>query len=121
MSEMVSIIIPVFNEVDSISGLVKNTQNLKKLDLNFDYEIIIVDDGSTDGTACALREIECSHSNVNIVSLARNYGQSTALQAGFDCSTGDLLITMDGDLQNDPADIPMIIEILKKQKLNQMT
>ena len=113
MIKLVSIIIPVFNEVDAIEKLVENTQNLRNLGLNFEYEIIIVDDGSTDGTGATLKEIQLTNQNLHVVSLVRNYGQSTALQAGFDHSTGDLLITMDGDLQNDPADIPKIIDVLK--------
>ena len=113
MIKLVSIIIPVFNEVDAIEKLVENTQNLKNLGLNFEYEIIIVDDGSTDGTEATLKEIQLTNQNLHVVSLVRNYGQSTALQAGFDHSTGDVLITMDGDLQNDPADIPKIIDVLK--------
>jgi glycosyltransferase involved in cell wall biosynthesis len=113
MINLVSIIIPVFNEVDAIEKLVANIQNLRNLGLNFEYEIIIVDDGSTDGTGTTLKEIKLTNQNLHVVSLARNYGQSTALQAGFDHSTGDVLITMDGDLQNDPADIPKIIDVLK--------
>jgi glycosyltransferase involved in cell wall biosynthesis len=113
MIKLVSIIIPVFNEVDAIEKLVANIQNLRSLGLNFEYEIIIVDDGSTDGTGTTLKEIKLTNQNLHVVSLARNYGQSTALQAGFDHSTGDVLITMDGDLQNDPADIPKIIDVLK--------
>jgi len=112
MINLVSIIIPVFNEVDAIEKLVANIQNLRNLGLNFEYEIIIVDDGSTDGTGTTLKEIKITNQNLHVVSLARNYGQSTALQAGFDHSTGDVLITMDGDLQNDPADIPKIIDVL---------
>ena len=113
MIKLVSIIIPVFNEVDAIEKLVENTQNLRNLGLNYEYEIIIVDDGSTDGTGATLKEIQLTNQNLHVVSLVRNYGQSTALQAGFDHSTGDVLITMDGDLQNDPADIPKIIDVLK--------
>ena len=113
MINLVSIIVPVFNEVDAIEKLVENTQSLRDLGLNFEYEIIIVDDGSTDGTGAILKEIQLKNQNLHVVSLVRNYGQSTALQAGFDHSTGDVLITMDGDLQNDPADIPKIIDVLK--------
>ena len=116
MIKSVSIIIPVFNEVDAKGELVRNTQKLRNLGLNFEYEIIVVDDGSTDGTESALKKIQQANDNLNVVSLARNYGQSTALQAGFDHSKGEVLITMDGDLQNDPADIPMIVDVLSNNK-----
>ena len=95
MIKLVSIIIPVFNEVEAVEKLVASIQNLRNLALNLEYEIIIVDDGSTDGTGTTLKEIKLTNQNLHVVSLARNYGQSTALQAGFDHSTGDVLITMD--------------------------
>ncbi|MEL0326488.1 MAG: glycosyltransferase family 2 protein [Burkholderiaceae bacterium] len=112
MINLVSIIIPVFNEVDAIEKLVANIQNLRNLGLNFEYEIIIVDDGSTDGTGTTLKEIKLTNQNLHVVSLARNYGQSTALQAGFDHSTRQVQIPIDGDLQNEPDDIPIIIDVL---------
>ena len=69
MIKLVSIIIPVFNEVDAIEKLVENTQNLRNLGLNFEYEIIIVDDGSTDGTGATLKEIQLTNQNLHVVSL----------------------------------------------------
>ena len=75
---------------------------------------MIVDDGSTDGTNSIITELENTFKNLKVISLARNYGQSTALQAGFDHSNGDIVITMDGDSQNDPSDIPLVVEVLQK-------
>jgi glycosyltransferase involved in cell wall biosynthesis len=73
-----------------------------------DYELVFVDDGSTDGSFAVLREL-AADPRVKVVALRRNYGQTPALQAGIDWSTGDVLATMDGDLQNDPADLPMLL------------
>ena len=77
-----------------------------------DYEILFVDDGSVDGTLGVLQELAAQDGRVKVVSLRRNYGQTPALRAGIDWSTGDVLVTMDGDLQNDPADIPLLLEKL---------
>lgn len=74
-----------------------------------DYEVIVVDDGSTDGTAEALGRVAALDRRVKVVRLRRNFGQTAALQAGIDYSTGSVLVTMDGDLQNDPADIPLLL------------
>jgi hypothetical protein len=73
------------------------------------YEIVVVDDGSTDGTFEALTQLANTDSHLKVVRLRRNFGQTAALQAGIDHSTGDVLVTMDGDLQNDPADIPNLV------------
>src|SRR5262249_44560583 len=74
-----------------------------------DYEILFVDDGSGDGTLGVLQELAAQDERVKVVSLRRNYGQTPALRAGIDWSTGDVLVTMDGDLQNDPADVPLLL------------
>jgi glycosyltransferase involved in cell wall biosynthesis len=78
------------------------------------YEIIFVDDGSTDGSYPLLEELAAGDGHVKVVRLRRNYGQTPALQAGIDHSTGDVLVTMDGDRQNDPADIPMLLAKLEE-------
>lgn len=77
------------------------------------YEIIFVDDGSSDGTGKALEEIHRQDSRVVVVTLRRNFGQTAALSAGFDSSQGQVIVTLDGDLQNDPADIPRLLEEIK--------
>jgi glycosyltransferase involved in cell wall biosynthesis len=77
------------------------------------YEIVLVDDGSSDGSHLELEAIAAADPRVKVVRLRRNFGQSAAMQAGIDFATGDVLVTMDGDLQNDPADIPMLLETLR--------
>lgn len=104
----ISIIVCVYNEEENIKPLIE------KIDASlgtFDYEIIYVDDGSTDGTLKELMSI--THPNLRIVELRKNYGQSLALMAGIDHANGTYVVTMDGDLQNDPADIPQMLECLK--------
>jgi glycosyltransferase involved in cell wall biosynthesis len=78
---------------------------------DYDYEVIFVDDGSTDKTAEVINSIH--DERVNLIQFKRNFGQSSALLAGFDRATGDFIITMDGDLQNDPRDIPMMLRKMK--------
>jgi glycosyltransferase involved in cell wall biosynthesis len=77
-----------------------------------DFEVVLVDDGSIDGSFEVLDQLAARDARVKVVSLRRNYGQTPALRAGIDWSRGDVIVTMDGDLQNDPADIPMLLEKL---------
>src|SRR5579884_4223367 len=77
-----------------------------------DYELLFVDDGSLDGSFDVLRELAAADPRVKVVSLRRNFGQTPALRAGIDWSSGDVVVTMDGDLQNDPADIPLLLDKL---------
>ena len=77
-----------------------------------DYEVIIIDDGSVDDSFAVLQELARTDPRMKVVSLRRNYGQTPALRAGIDWSTGDVIVTMDGDMQNDPSDIPMLLEKL---------
>jgi glycosyltransferase involved in cell wall biosynthesis len=106
-----SIIIPVFNEEDNVHPLhEKLTQVLESL--GQPYEIIVVDDGSTDCTAARLKEVALSDSRVKVIHLRRNFGQTPAMMAGIDAAGGDILLPMDGDLQNDPADIPKLLNKL---------
>lgn len=105
----VSIVIPLFNELDNIEPLYNA---LKKAadELNRVYEIIFIDDGSTDGTFSLLKDIQQSDRCVRVLRLGRNYGQTAAFSSGFDAARGDIIVTMDGDLQNDPADIHRLLE-----------
>lgn len=106
-----SVIIPIKDEQDNLRPLHEQLrQALEPLDL--DYEVIFVDDGSSDGSLAVLNDLATSDPHVKAVQLRRNFGQSAALQAGIDYSTGDTIVTLDGDLQNDPADIPMLLEHL---------
>jgi glycosyltransferase involved in cell wall biosynthesis len=111
-----SIVIPLFNEEENIKEL---HEKLKKtLDpLKKEYEILFIDDGSTDKTLSILEEIQTHDKRVLILSLRRNFGQTAAFAAGFDFARGDVIFTMDGDLQNDPADIPKLLELMKDNDL----
>ena len=113
-----SVIIPVFNEKENLLPLFNENQKvldeLKKTKKISSYEIIFIDDGSIDGTAKILEELSLKNKTVKSILFRRNFGQTAALKAGFDYTRGDLIVTMDGDLQNDPKDIPMLIE-----KINQ--
>lgn len=107
-----SIVIPLYNEEENINELHRKlTETLSKLAIT--YEIIYVDDGSNDNTLKYLEEIQKNDSHVVILSLRRNFGQTAAFAAGFDFVRGDIVITMDGDLQNDPEDIPKLLEAIK--------
>lgn len=108
----VSIVIPVYNEEANIAGLVDQV-SAALLPTGWEFELLLIDDGSRDGTAAAMRRLSENFPWLHCIFLIRNYGQSTALQAGFDHSEGDYVVTLDGDLQNDPADIPALIEILE--------
>lgn len=105
----VSVVIPVFNEEENIPRL------LEKLDsvlagLNKSCEIVIIDDGSRDGTFAVLKGLREKFGKLRIVRLRTNFGQTAALAAGFDQAKGEIIITMDGDLQNDPEDIPKLLD-----------
>lgn len=108
----VSIVIPVFNEKDNISQLVGQIESALAPS-GLGYELILVDDGSVDGTDRLMQDLSIGREWLRCVYLVRNYGQATALQAGFDAALGSYVVTLDGDLQNDPSDIPNLIHILE--------
>ncbi len=116
--ETVSLVIPLYNEAENIQALLKRVHE-GLIGLDYPWEVILVDDGSSDNTARTLDGIihDCP-AYVRIVSLQRNFGQTAAMQAGIDLARGSLIVTLDGDLQNDPADIPAMIEALKKRDLD---
>ena len=108
-----SILIPVFNEVDNLLPLYKSLTRV--LDsLNESSEILMVDDGSTDGSVEILRELETSDKRVRVIEFVRNFGQTAAMAAGFEKALGKVLIPLDSDLQNDPEEIPRILRELRK-------
>ena len=105
----ISIIIPVCNEEENIPDLVRSlTAALAEIET--DYEVIFIDDGSTDNTFTVLKGIHKEEDCIKIIRFRRNFGQTAAISAGFDYSHGDVIITMDGDRQNDPEDIPVLLK-----------
>ena len=107
----ISVFLPVFNEEENIGRLnLRLNEELTKLGRS--YEVIYVDDGSTDGSLSRLREFAANDSRVRVISLRRNYGQTAAMSAGIDHARAQILIPMDADLQNDPADIGRLLEKL---------
>ncbi|HTZ74996.1 MAG TPA: glycosyltransferase family 2 protein [Candidatus Aquilonibacter sp.] len=108
-----SIVVPLFNEQESVAQLyVKITEVMDTI--GEAYEMVFVDDASKDGTFRMLSEIASADRRVTVVKLRRNFGQTAALKAGFDHSQGEIIISMDGDLQHDPAEIPVFIEKIKE-------
>ena len=104
-----SIVIPLYNEAESVPHLYAGL-NAALSRLGRSYEILLVDDGSTDDTFAAVAAIAAADPHVRAIRFRRNFGQTAAMMAGFDHSCGDIVIPMDGDLQNDPADIPLLLE-----------
>ena len=105
-----SVVIPVLNERDNIKPLIGALQDALH---HLDYEVIFVDDGSTDGTAREIRK--WADDTILLVELRKNYGQSTAMTAGIDFTSGTYIALLDGDLQNDPSDIPLMMQKLKDE------
>jgi glycosyltransferase involved in cell wall biosynthesis len=104
-----SVIVLVYNELESIAPLHEELMGvLKAIDIS--YEVLYIDDGSRDGSTERLGQLAARDRHVRVVSFRRNFGQTAAVQAGIDHSRGDILIFMDGDLQNDPHDIPRLLE-----------
>lgn len=108
-----SVVIPVFNEEESVKILYDAVTNALR-SIERSYEIIFVDDGSKDNTFMFAQTLARSDSRLKVVKLKRNYGQTTALHAGFQSSTGKVIVTMDGDLQNDPEDIPVMLNKMEE-------
>jgi glycosyltransferase involved in cell wall biosynthesis len=108
MPPRLSVVVPAFNESENLEPLVAALR--PPLDgLGEPYEILIVDDGSTDGSRAVLDALRAAHPCLRVVRFLRNAGQSAAFLAGFDAAQGDVVVTLDADLQNDPADIPRLL------------
>ena len=105
-----SVVVPVMNEEENIAPMISAVHNSLQ---QYDYELLFVDDGSTDKTRDRIRELMTSH--IKLIELRKNYGQSTAMTAGIDYAEGEFITMLDGDLQNDPSDIPMMLEKLIKE------
>ena len=107
-----SIVVPIYNEQGSIDRLYCRLRPVMEK-LGGSFEIIFMDDGSTDGSFDILRELSNSDKNVKVISFTRNYGQHPAVIAGFEASSGELVITLDADLQNPPEEIPTLIKVVE--------
>ncbi|MEB3260225.1 MAG: glycosyltransferase family 2 protein, partial [Cyanobacteriota bacterium] len=108
-----SVVVPLYNEEASVRQLVAQLlEALRPLGLAF--ELVLVDDGSRDRTPELLRELAVEVPELVAVLLRRNYGQTAALAAGFDSGRAPIIVTLDGDLQNDPADIPLLLDTLEE-------
>jgi glycosyltransferase involved in cell wall biosynthesis len=105
-----SVVIPIMNEEENIQPLIKEVDNALK---DIEYELILIDDGSSDKTITNIKTYALE--NTKLLIFNRNYGQTTAMAAGIEEACGELIVTLDGDLQNDPSDIPAMIEKLEKE------
>jgi glycosyltransferase involved in cell wall biosynthesis len=108
-----SIVIPVYNEEENVEPLLQEINGVLAT-LGKSWEIVAVDDGSKDGTFTALSRLHCREPGLKVVRLRRNFGQTAALAAGLAYAQGDIIVLMDGDGQNDPADIPALLEMLRE-------
>src|SRR5262249_36613666 len=113
MNPELSVVIPVRNEAPALKELYREmTQTLAAAGRS--YELIVVDDGSTDGSFDILASLQGADRRLRVIRFRRNFGQTAAFAAGFDHARGRMIVTADGDLQNDPRDIPAMIETLEK-------
>jgi len=110
----VSVVIPIFNERDNIPILYEKLRSVIDKLKDYEWEIVFADNASTDGSFEILKEIHKKDKRVKVIRLRRNFGQTGSLAAGLDFATGDIIITMDGDLQNDPEDIPLFLEKIQE-------
>ena len=112
-AKKISVIIPIYNEADNIDPLFEGLFSVL-LKLSAEYEIIAVNDGSTDRSDERLRVLAEQHRELKVVNFRRNFGQTAAIMAGIDYSIGDVLVFIDSDLQNDPGDIPLLLDKLNE-------
>jgi len=106
---LLSVVIPLLNEEENIPYLYDELNEVMAT-IDADYELIFIDDGSTDKSPLLLKELHDKDDHVVVVNFRKNFGQTAAMAAGFDYAKGDVIITMDADLQNDPHDIPLLLE-----------
>ncbi|MFN3398427.1 MAG: glycosyltransferase family 2 protein, partial [Sulfurimicrobium sp.] len=110
----VSIVIPIYNESGNVANLVRRVGEAM-LPTGKRFELICIDDGSSDDSAQRLADLAKTHDWLKPLYLMRNYGQTAALQAGFEAAQGKLIVTLDGDLQNDPDDIPALLAMMAER------
>ena len=108
-----SVVLPVYNEADSLPKLIPELSAVLR-GMGCPYEIVAVDDGSSDDSVAVLGDLQADEPGLRIVEFRRNFGQTAAFAAGFDYSRGGVIVTMDADGQNDPADIPRLLEVLEE-------
>jgi glycosyltransferase involved in cell wall biosynthesis len=108
---LVSVVVPLFNEEATVEALYDQVSDALT---GLRWEIVYVDDGSTDGSHAKLVRLHGEHSNVRVVRMRRNFGKAVALSAGFDAAQGDVIVTIDADLQDDPAEIPQLLAKLEE-------
>ncbi|MDU0458042.1 MAG: glycosyltransferase family 2 protein [Geobacteraceae bacterium] len=107
--DIISIVVPIYNEQDNVNALYTAITEAM-LRMKCEYELIMVDDGSSDGSYALLAGLAKEDSCLKLIRFRRNFGQTAAMAAGFDVARGSIIIPMDGDLQNDPADIPRLVD-----------
>ncbi len=110
---MISVVVPMYNEKDNVKLLYEKIKSVMVKN-GYDHEIIFVDDGSTDRTFDVSKEIAEQDKQFKVIRFRRNFGQTAAMTAGFDYAHGDIIVSMDGDLQNDPEDIPKLLEKIEE-------
>lgn len=104
----ISIVVPIFNEQENVENVYSAIRSSLQ-DMGCSYEIVMVDDGSSDGSYAVLSRLASLDTSLKVIRFRRNFGQTAAMSAGFDFAKGEIIIPMDGDLQNDPADIPRLV------------
>lgn len=112
----ISVVIPLYNEEENVAELHRRVRAAMER-TGREFEIIYVDDGSADRTLPLLEEIASGDRNAVVLSLRRNFGQTAAFAAGFDYARGDVIVTLDGDLQNDPDDIPKLLDLINENDI----
>jgi glycosyltransferase involved in cell wall biosynthesis len=113
MTPEISMVVPIYNEEQSIPHLYEELDGVLQ-QLERPYEVVIIDDGSRDDSFKLLRDIHEENPRWRVIQFRRNFGQTAAMQAGFDAARGDIIITIDADLQNDPRDIPMLLQTMEE-------
>jgi len=113
MKPLISVVVPFYNEEDNVPLMAQQIHQVLSVLPNYEYECLFVNDGSKDGTRAALEKVQSEFPQMRAIHFKTNHGQSAAVLYGLRQAKGDYLFTLDGDLQNDPCDIPAFLELLK--------